>query len=902
MRDRELREWRKRVRARADQEWRHLSLDVVDELACHLADVAEQARHAGASEGDAERAAFEVLNAASFLEISKRPRARADVGSVLQDLRLAARHLKATPIVTLVAVLSLALGIGANTAIFSLVNSLILRALPVPHPEQLGILQDNGTATSWTNPIWEEVRAEAGRFGGAIAWADERFDLSQGGEAQFVTGLWASGGFFDVLGARVVAGRALTMDDDRRGGGPDGAVAVIAYSFWQRHFGGAADVIGRRITLNRVPFTIVGVSAPGFFGPDVGGTFDVIVPLGTEPLVQGRASVLDERSTWWLNIMIRRKPDQSVTAAESILNVLRPHIRQATMPANVSARVNGEYLNDPLTLAPAATGRSPLRTRYQRPLLTILVVVGLVLLVACANIANLQLARAAARRHEISLRVALGASRWQIARQFLIESAVVAAVGAAAGQLFARWSSALIVAQMSTDASPVFLDLSLDWRVLAFTTGVTVLTALLFGTVPALRAARAEPTEALAEHGRGGSGPRARLAGTIVIGQVALSLVLVVAAGLFVRTFAQLVHVPLGFEPNGVLLVSATAPRNHFEAAQLPALQQRMLEAIRAVPGVMHATLSAKAPAGPGNSTNRAEVPDMPQMPDRERRVWIHWVSTDWFTTYGTPLLSGRDFNEHDTVAGRRVAIVNQAFARKFTNGANPTGRTVGLGGSYFAEPPTEFEIVGLAGDAVYRNLRDPIPPTLYLPAVQRDRPMNTAIVGVRTAGDPQRLARSIESAIASVDRNVVLTFRPLSDQLAINLVQERLIAMLAGFFGGLALLLAGLGLYGVTSYAVTRRRTEIGIRIALGARPTRVVGLVLSRVTRLVVVGVVIGAAISAWASTFVESLLYGLEPRDPLTLAGAIATLSLIGLLAGWLPAYRAARIDPMDVLRDA
>jgi predicted permease len=692
------------------------------------------------------------------------------------------------------------------------------------------------------------------------------------------------------------------MEDDRRGGGPDGAVAVIAYSFWQRQFGGAADAIGRRITLNRVPFTIVGVSAPGFFGPDVGGSFDVLVPLGTEPLVEGRATQLDERSSWWLNIMIRLKPDQSLTAAESVLNVLRPHIRDATMPAAVEPRVVSEYLNDPLTLAPAATGRSPLRTRYQRPLLTILVVVGLVLLVACANIANLQLARATARRHEISLRVALGASRWQIARQFLIESAVVAAIGAAAGQLFARWSSALIVAQMSTDASPVFLDLSLDWRVLAFTTGVTVLTALLFGTVPALRAARAEPTEALAEHGRGGSGPRTRLAGTLVVVQVALSLVLVVAAGLFVRTFTRLAHLPLGFDPDGVLLVSATTPRNHFEAAQLPALQARMLDAVRAVPGVSHAALSAKAPAGTGNSTNRAEVPDMPPIPERERRIWIHWVSADWFATYGTPILSGRDFGEHDAAGARRVAIVNQTFARKFTNGVNPIGRIVRLGTAYFAEAPLEFEIIGLAGDAVYRNLRDPIPPTVYLPSVQRDRPMNTAIIGVRTTGDPRRLARSVGAAIAGVDRNVVLTFRPHTDLIATNLVQERLIALLAGFFGVLALLLAGLGLYGLTSYAVTQRRTEIGIRLALGARPRRVVGLVLSRVSLLVAIGVAIGAAISVWASKFVATLLYGLEPGDPVTLAGAIAVLAAIGALAGWVPASRAARIDPMDVLRDA
>jgi len=904
MRDRQLRHWRALVRDRAKAEWRELSSEVVDELACHLADLHLGALEHGANGADADRIANDALRSASFLVLSRRPRARRSPVGYVHDIRIACRQLLATPIVTLVAVVSLALGIGANTAMFSIVNSLLLRTLPVAHPEQLVIVQSAGQATSWTNPIWEEIRAQSDRFAGAMAWSATRFDLASGGEAHFVPGLWASGGFFDVLGTPIVLGRGLTRDDDRRGGGRDGPVAMISHGLWQRQFGGGADTIGRRITLNRVAYTIVGVTSPGFFGPEVGGTFDVIVPFGTEPLVAGRASQLDARSSWWLNIMLRLKPDQTPAAAEAALNVMRPAIREATMPAGVGARFAAQYLADtePFTLAPAATGRSPLRIRYQRPLLTILVVVGLVLIVACANIANLQLARATARRHEIGLRVALGASRWQIARLVLIESALLALIGAAAGQLFARWGSALIVSQISTDAAPVFLDLSLDWRVLAFTTGITVVTVLLFGTVPALHATRADPTGALAEHGRSGSGPRGRVTGALVITQVALSLVLVVAAGLFARTFTRLAHLPLGFQTDGVLIVSASAPRNQFEASQLPALQERILAAVRAVPGAMHAALSSKTPAGTGNWTDRAEVPDMAPMSEPDRRVAMNSLSADWFTTYGTPILGGRDFDERDTAAGRRVAIVNEAFVRRFTHGANPIGRTVSIGASYLAAPPVEFEIVGLVGDAVYRSPRDPIPPTVYIPNAQRDGPMNTAYIGVRTTGDPMRLARSIEAAIAAVDRNVVLTFRSLEDQVGANLVQERLVATLAGFFGALALLLAGLGLYGVTSYAVTRRQAEIGIRMALGAAPGGVVRLVLARVAVLVGIGVLVGAGISLWASTFVATLLYGLEPRDPATLAGCAALLATVGALAGWLPAYRASRIDPAEVLRNA
>ncbi len=816
----------------------------------------------------------------------------------MQDLRDALRALKATPVISAVAILSLALGVGANTAIFSLVDSVLLKSLPVREPERLVYLTDG----SWTNPIWEQIRdRQSDLFEGATAFSGGPFDLASGGQARPVYGLYASGGFFDVLGVPAILGRTFTANDDRRGGGPDGAVTVISHRFWQNHFGGAADVIGKSITLSRVPFTIIGVTPAGFFGPEVGEAFDVIVPIGTEPLIRGAGSGLDGRSFWWLEIMARLKPGQTVEEANTALRAIQPRIREATLPDGWRPADLANYLSGKLTLEPAAAGQSFLRSRYQQPLLAIMVVVGLVLLIACANIANLMLARGNGRRHEISIRRALGASRARLARQFFTESLLLSFAGAAVGLVFAHWGSRLVVQQLSTWRTAVFLDLPLDWRVLGFTAAIAIATAVLFGTAPALRATTVEPNESLKEQGRSMAGEGKRALGTpLVVAQVALSLVLIVAAGLFVRTFVTLATRDLGFNRERIMVVAIDAEQSKATREQRALLFDRVAEAVAAVPGVDRSAASAITPVSGMMWNNRFDFPELPNLSDRERIVNQNFVTPGWFATYGTAMIAGRDFTDRDKAGSPPVVIVNEAFLDKYMRGASPLGRTV-TPTSRPKEPGVPMTIVGVVRNAVYRTVREPAPPIMYRPLAQAgDFPPFLSVSVTAKSGSPSLLTRSIVEAIGQVDRDLSLTFRPLAEQVNGALAQERVVALLSGFFGLLALLLAAIGLYGVTSYAVSRRRTEIGIRMALGADPNGVVRLVLRRVTLLVLTGIAIGAGISLWAARFVTTLLYGLEPRDPVTLIGAAAVLAIIGALAGWLPARRAARIDPAEVLR--
>jgi putative ABC transport system permease protein len=846
-----------------------------------------------------------------------------DVG---RDVRYALRLFGRERTFAVVIVATLALGIGANTAFFSIIDSLLLRTLPVEEPERLArlIAAPPSGQQSWTYPIWEEIQRRADRFNGAFAWTrfDAQFNLTQGGETQFASGVWASAGSFDVLGVKAELGRLFVPSDDRRGGGDGGPVAVISHAFWQSRFGGAQDVIGRTVTLERVPLTIVGVTPPGFFGLNVGRSFDVAVPFGAEPLIRGaNESRLNKRTSWWISVMVRLKRGQSLEDANAILRTLQPEIREATLPPPRPGDTENRYLSEPLIFVSAAGGQSGLRDEYKLPLLVMMVVVGLVLLIACANIANLLLARATARAHEWSVRLAIGASRGRLARQQLIESLLLATMGAAAGVIVARWGSQFLVSQLDTDA--VSLELPLDWRILAFTAATGVIAALVFGIAPAVRAARGAPIDAMKDRGRSNAASsRLTVANGLVVTQVVLSVVLVVCAGLFLRSFGRLTRVPLGFDRDRVLLASIDTRRSDLTPATRLVAYERIRARVLAVPGVDNAAVSIVAPVSGAMWTRRIEVSDStlrggesvdgPEgfgftdrtIPENSSLAVFNGITPGWIATFGTPLVAGRDISEGDGPSSPRVALVNQAFARKFLNRANPIGHTIRLTRDPGSPP---IEIVGLLTDAVYRNVREATLPTAYVPLSQssdNSRPDTPAIVtlAVRAAAErPGLLTKSVAAAIGEINATLALTFQPLDSQLGDTLMRERLLALLSASFGVLALLMAAIGLYGVTSYAVNLRRGEIGIRMALGATRGSVVRLVLARVSMLVGAGIVAGLAIGAFASRFVATLLYGLEPGDPVTLIASAATLALIGALAGWLPANRSSRLDPTEVLRD-
>lgn len=890
-----LHRWFGRARAEAE-----LEAELRDHVERRVADLVA----GGTTEAEARRqAVLELGGIEQVKEGCRDARGTRWAHDLVHDLRYGARTLAKAPMFAAVAILSLALGIGANATIFSLVNGLLLRTLPVREPSRL-VLLDKG---SWTNPIWEQIRDQHERFAESVAaWGAQRFDLAQDGQSELVDGLYASGGYFDMLGVQAMLGRTFTPTDDQRGGGPDGPVAVISHRFWQQRFGGRADAIGRTLLLNRTAFTIIGVLPPDFHGPVVGRAFDVTVPIGTIDLSKtGPENALDSRSWWWLDIAARLRPHDDVADATRALHDLQPRIREATLPHNWPPQMQQTYLHDGLTLVEAAAGPSELQQQYRAPLVTLMGVVGVVLLIACANLANLLLARASARRHELAMRRALGASASRLARQLLAESLLLSTAGAVLGLLFAHWGSRLLIAQLSTFRMAVSLDVPLDWRVLAFTGTVAVVTALVFGTAPALAAARVDPNDALKEHGRMPAGDR-RLSGSLlVVVQVALSLVLVVAAGLFVRTFATLAALDPGFDSRRVLLVQVDAQHSGVPPADRFALFDRLRRVVAEVPGAAAAGASFLSPLSGRGWNGPIMLPGLEGRPDRDRMAWFNGVTPGFFAAYGTTVVAGRDFSAADRQGAAPVAVVNEAFVRKYFTDGRALRRIVTPEGP----PDTQWppvEIVGVVEDVAYRSLRDERPATMYLPLLQIEDEFMTGstVIGLRAAAgiEPAALARSVVEAIGRVDRGLLLTLRPLQDQVDEGLIRERIVAALSGFFGALALLIAGIGLHGVTAYSVSRRRTEIGVRMALGADAGRVLRMVLGRVGRLVGVGIVVGIALSLWASRFVGSLLYGLDPHDSITLVGAAAVLTAVAVLAAWLPARRAARIDPAAVLREA
>jgi putative ABC transport system permease protein len=893
--------------------------EIVDELAQHLRDRYEALLAAGSSEQDAEAAVLADLNQGELAEELQRaerswnepPAWGADsrghlLSALRQDIRYGARVLRLNPAFTTVCILSLALGIGANTAIFQLLDAVRMRVLPVKNPQELAVIRPQdphrsgrmtGRFSRMTNPLWQQVRARQQGFSGVFAWGtNDGLNLADGGQARYAHSLWVSGEFFDVLGVQPLLGRVIHPSDDQKGCGTPGA--VISYAFWQRQFGGDPGIVGKTIRIEGHPLPILGVTPAGFYGVEVGRNFDLAIPMCSEPVLLGENSIYEWRRGWWLGLMGRLKPGWTFSKATAQLESISPSIMAETLPPEYNTIEIKEYLAHRLTALPAANGLSSLRRDYETPLWLLLAISGLVLLIACANLANLMLARATSREREIAIRLALGAARGRLVRQLLTESLLLAAGGAVLGALLARTLSGFLVNFLSTDNSRLFVDLAMDWRVLGFTAGLAALTCLLFGLAPAVKATSAPPARIMSSAGRGLTASRERfsLRRILVVTQVALSLVLVVGALLFVRTLHNLMVLDAGFQRDGILVTDVDFTRLNIPQASRIQFREQLLDRVRAIPGVESAAETLIVPVSGSGWNDRVIVNGQVNQQD----VNMNHISAGYFKTLGTPLLAGRDFDERDTLQSPKVAIVNQQFARKLFGGANPIGKTFKID-VYKGQPQYEFQIVGMVKDTKYYDLREDFDPIAFYPQTQDAKPGADSEIIIRSTLPLESLMTSVKNAIAEVNGGVTIDFHVLNTQIKEGLLRERLLATLSGFFGLLAGILATIGLYGVISYMVVRRTNEIGIRMALGARPTAILGMVLSEAFKLLAIGLAVGAVLAIAAARAATSLLFGLKPGDPTTLIAAALALAAVAVAASLLPAQRASRMDPMVALRE-
>jgi putative ABC transport system permease protein len=825
--------------------------------------------------------------------------------TVISDLRLAARTLLKSPGFAAVAIVSLALGIGANTAIFQLIDAVRLRTLPVKSPQELAGLRIGDMThargnwlrnDAFTNPLWEQIRQRQQVFSEIFAWADEEVNLSRTGEARFAKRLWVSGNLFDTLGIRPILGRVFTPADDRRGCGLAGA--VISYGFWQREFGGSASVIGKKIVLGGAGSAeVIGVTPPSFFGLEVGRQFDLAMPICS--VATSDEKRLDSGTTWWLTVMGRLKPGVSVAQADAHFQAISSGVFEATLPADYPPVSVKPYLAMKLNAIAAGGGVSYLRDQYSTPLGLLLAIAGLVLLIACANLANLMLARASAREREIAVRLAIGASRARLIQQLMTEGLLIAMAGAGAALFLARELSQFLVAFLGSGGNSVFLDVRPDWRVFGFTAFLALLTCVFFALAPALRATRAQPGDVLKSGSRGMTAGRERfgLRRILVASQIALSLVLMVGALLFVRTLNNLMTIEPGFHENGVLIARVSYGWLDLSPSRLSTLRRDLVEHIQGIPGVDAAAETASIPISGSSWTNIAWMDGSDSSNGRD--ISRSLVGPGYFHTIGTPLLGGREFDDRDTPTSQNAAIVSEEFARKFFLGLNPIGKRFWIEKTPMG-PQIVCEIVGLVKNSKYADLRQDFMPVAYFPISQFPQPVTGGSILIRSGIGFDALTPSVRRAISDVNPNIGYSFSVFKTRIEESLLRERLMAILSGLFGGLAVLLATVGLYGVISYTVARRTNEIGIRIALGAGRNNVMGLILRETGMLLIVGLSAGVLIALVAGRAAATLLFGLQPNDPLTFVAAGAVLAMVALVASYVPARRAARVDPMVALR--
>ena len=832
---------------------------------------------------------------------------------VVRDLRYGLRVLKRSPVFTTVAILTLALGIGANAAIFHLIDTISFRSLPIPNAHELVDISAEGIDgigitvpnRSVTYHLWEQIRTHQRAFTGLFAWGSGTFFVGRGADARPAEILWVSADFFRVLGGNAARGRLLDGSDDS----PEcsAATVVVSDDFWRTVLGGSESVVGSTLTIADQPVTIVGVTPAGFTGLEVGRTFDVALPL----CVAAQSSELGgRRDVWFLRVMGRLRADFTVAAADQHLRALSRPMLDATIPEGYSPEISDRYRKVELGVDPAGRGVSPLRETHGTSLLLLLGLTGIVLLITCGNLATLMLARAGAREREIATRVAVGASRRRLVWQTVSESLLVAAAGAALAVPVALASAKGLVTFLDTPSNPIQLTLTADWRLIAFVIAAGVLTTVLFGLVPALRVSMTDPTAAMRESSRAATTGRrrARLRRGLVAAQIALSLVLVVSAVLFVRSFRNLSAVELGFDPAGVIVVG------FFDLAgfELPierrlAFQQELTTAIRSVPGVAEAASSTHVPLSGSIWSHSFRVANESD----GKGSWFAYVGPGYFDALRVPVLAGRDFDEHDHAASRRVLLVNQSFVRHHLGGRPPIGVTLRTAAE-LGYPETTYEIIGVVGDTKYRELRndeclceasrsEPKVPIAYVPIAQIPDLLPWQPVIVRASGPTLAVTSAIAERLEKLNPGMVVQFTELDSIIRTRATTERALAWLAGAFGILAIVLVVVGLYGMIAYLAVSRRTEVGIRLSLGSTRAQIVGLILRDSFVLVAVGVLVGLPLAVITTRSAEALLFGISPADFVTLAGATSLLAAATVLAGGVPALRSALLPPMAAIRD-
>jgi predicted permease len=867
-----------------------------DELRFHIEMAVESYLRQGVDAAEARRRA--LADFGGLQQIRERYRDQKGlpmVETTLQDLRYGLRVLAANRTFTVMAVLSLALGIGANTAIFSLVYALLLRPLPVPNPGELVQVNINiagKPSDSFSYPVIQALAERKDVFAALGGFAGNSFTVGPPSAAVRTPGAWVSGGFFQALQLTPAAGRLLMPEDDRPG---SGLVAIITDAYWGRRFQRSASAVGATLLVESLPVTIVGVTPPGFTGANVGEIADLTLPYQFLSHLSPERQGLLQGGNQFSRILARPARGLSIEQARARLKVIWPAMAQVSTNSRTMQKRREAMLSSTLDLSGGGTGWTPLRSQYSKPLTVLMTISGLLLLLACTNVANLLLARSAARRREFAIRLAIGAGRARVMRQLLVESLLLSFLGAAVGLFLAHYGSKLLLTQVSQS---IWLDVGLNLAVLEFAVGAAVLTGLLFGTAPALRSTSAGGAAALRTGSSAGQ-TRGRFAGSLVTLQVALSFLLLIGAGLFVRTLSNLETVDPGFRHEGVLMADLDGRRIVHAGpdadARVAAFFRDALDAVSAMPGVTAAALSNFTPISGGYWSQAVQVKG--QAPSEDDVVFFA-VSPGFFPALSMPLRAGRDFTFRDDATGSPAVIVNQEFVRRFLPRANPLGQVISAADSRYWK---NMEIVGVAGDSHPYSLREAPRPCIYVPFFQQ--PPNRIGYGtfeVKAAGSLNAVAADLSRTLLRFAPGGELRIRPFSAQVESSIRRERLMARLAGFFGILALLLAAVGLYGLLAYAVAQRTVEVGIRIALGAEPGAVVRMMLARGMRPVAAGILIGLPISWWTTRLISTLLYGLKPFDPLTIAAAISTLSVVALAAGFIPARRAAKVDPMRSLR--